>query len=477
MNPAKNKNLTGTPPRNIAMKIKSASNLSWSVSAVILSFACLTAFAQDYRILHHFTGGSNDGSGPLGSLIQSGSTLYGMTRVGGSYDNGTIFKINTEGTGFQLLRSFVSASSDGQRPYGSLLLSGSSLFGMAAAENTTYGGTLFQIDTNGTGFQVLHRFGGPRSDGRWPYDSLIQSGPTLYGMTVAGGRFDNSGSCWGGTVFQINTNGTGYQMLHQFSGGSTDGQWSPGNLTQSGSTLYGMTYGGGSSGLGTAFKLNTDGTGFQLLHSFAGGSNDGSRTHGSLLLSGSMLYGMTYGRGTIDKGTVFTMNTNGAGFQLLHSFTGATNDGSQPLGGALVQSGSTLYGMTDGGGTSNNGVVFQIKTDGTGFQLLHSFAGGTGDGSGPVGAPFLSGSTLYGMTSQGGSNNLGVIFALDLLPTLAITPSDTNIILSWSTNFPDLVLESTDQLAGAWTPVPGVTGYSTTLPINPEANQFFRLRK
>ena len=78
------------------------------------------------------------------------------------------------------------------------------------------------------------------------------------------------------------------------------------------------------------------------------------------------------------------------------------------------------------------------------------------------------------MTLQGGSNNLGVIFALDLLPKVAISLDDTNVNLSWSTNFPDYILESANPLGATWTQAPGITGCSATLPLT-SGNQFFRL--
>jgi uncharacterized repeat protein (TIGR03803 family) len=70
-------------------------------------------------------------------------------------------------------------------------------------------------------------------------------------------------------------------------------------------------------------------------------------------------------------------------------------------------------GMTSEGGS--NGVVFQIRTDGTGFQVLHRFAGS--DGGKPVGSLILFGATLYGMTMNGGNHGNGVVFALDLPST------------------------------------------------------------
>jgi len=449
------------------------------VAVAILSFACLTAIAQDYRVLHNFAGGANDGAKADGSLILSGSTLYGMTWQGGSNNLGTVFRMNADGTNFQLLHSFVSASTDGQKPIGSLILSGSTLYGMTACENTSYGGTVFQIQTDGSRFSVLHGFS--RSEGKWPYGDLVQSGGMLYGLTPYGGSDTGSGWVGNGTVFQTDTNGTGFQVLHTFAGSPGDGGSPHGSLIQSGSILYGMTVVGGSNDNGTIFKINTENTNYQILHTFTGGTNDGSGpTMNRLVLSGSTFYAETSGGGSNTNGTVFRMNTNGNDFALLHSFTGT--DGQLPEGGVIL-SGSTLYGMALAGGTgwngslnSGNGVIYQIGTNGTGFQLLHKFAGGANDGAKPNGSLLLSGSTLYGMTGSGGSHNLGVIFALDLFPKLAVTLSGTNLNLAWSTNYPDFVLEGADQLDGTWTSIPGVTGYSATLPVGAES-QFFRLRK
>jgi uncharacterized repeat protein (TIGR03803 family) len=86
------------------------------------------------------------------------------------------------------------------------------------------------------------------------------SGSSLYGTTPNGGRNG------GGTIFKLNTDRTDYRVLHHFDRPltSSDG-WSPhGGLLLSGATLYGTTEQGGS-GQGTVFKLNTDGTGFSTL--------------------------------------------------------------------------------------------------------------------------------------------------------------------------------------------------------------------
>jgi uncharacterized repeat protein (TIGR03803 family) len=121
---------------------------------------------------------------------------------------------------------------------------------------------------------------------------------------------------------------------------------------------------------------------------------------------------MTLLGGDKNSGTVFKMNTDGTGFSLLHEFAGGGSDGANPYYGSLTLSGSTLYGMTYAGGDKNSGTVFKMNTDGTGFSLLHEFAGGVHDGRSPYGSLTLDGATLYGMTLYGGSSDLGTVFSI-----------------------------------------------------------------
>ena len=106
---------------------------------------------------------------------------------------------------------------------------------------------------------------------------------------------------------------------------------------------------GGDSDSGTIFKIGTNGTAYTLLHEFIGGADDGKNPWGSLIISGSILYGMTYIGGDSDGGTIFKIESSGIGFSLLHEFAGGADDGYKPAG-SLIISGTTLYGMTDSGG-------------------------------------------------------------------------------------------------------------------------------
>jgi len=372
----------------------------------IFAIAPQTAFG--ITLLHEFAGGANDGPNPFGSLTLSGSTLYGMLTYGGDNNTGVVFEVNTDGTGYNLLHEFMGGADDGSGPQGSPTLSGSTLYGVTRGGGDNNTGVVFEVNADGSGFGLLKEFSSGSEDGYYPQGSPTLSGSTLYGMTSVSRDYH------GGMVFKMNTDGTGYDPLHEFSGGANDGYYPYyGSLILSGSTLYGMTYSGGDNDRGVVFKINTDGTGFGLLHEF-GGTGDGGNPRGSLTLSGSTLYGMTENGGDYGDGVVFKVNTNGTGYDLLHEFGGGPNDGDSPWG-SLTLSGSTLYGMTQDGGGDNIGVVFKVNTDGTGYDHLHEFDLDINDGNTPYGSLTLSGSTLYGMTLHGGDHGGGVVFALDLI--------------------------------------------------------------
>ena len=176
-------------------------------------------------------------------------------------------------------------------------------------------------------------------------------------------------------------------------------------------------------------------------------------------------------------GTVFKLNTDGSGFTTLHNFTGGS-DGAFPEG-SLILSGSTLYGTTLSRGVSGYGTVFSLNTDGSGFMTLHAFTGGT-DGSGPQAKLILSGNTLYGTASRGGLSGNGTVFSISLLPQLTISATGPNLVLSWPSNFSGFVLQASTNLASsAWiTNLPPpvlVNGQNTVTDPISGTQQFFRL--
>ena len=373
--------------------------------------------------------------------------LYGTASQGGTTGRGTIFKINTDGTGFSVLYTFTlsdpdtGTNGDGAFPLSGLLLAGNTLYGTTSSGGSAANGTVFKIDLNGNNFATLHSFStsnpdtGANSDGASPWAGLILSGTTLYRAASRGG---DSGS---GTVFKLGTDGGGFTKLHSFTGldattlTNSDGAFPLGGLALSGNTLYGTAYRGGSFATGTVYKVDTDGANFAVLQHSDGGPRS------SLVIAGDTLYGTTESGGSLGNGTVFKLNINGTGFTNLQVFS---ESAASPWAGVTL-SGNILYGTTLQGGSLGQGSVFQLNTDGSGFINLHDFSEGS-DGAKPQAALLLSGGNLYGTASEGGTDGDGTVFALSLTSSaaqnLAIALSGGNVIITWPTNVTGLTLQS-----------------------------------
>lgn len=376
------------------------------------------AFGQ-ISILHSFAGGAADGAGPRG-LIRDGSVLYGTTYVGG-LDGGTIYRLNTDGTDFRLLHSFTgSPFGTGQNPVGNLALSGTTLYGTTAIPR----GTVYKIETDGSDFSTLHAFPFPAPLGQPTGigSGVVISGDVLYGTTQFGGSNSDPSSSHGGTVFRLRTDGTGFGEVHGFGVNLSEGHNpAPVGLTMSssGQAIYGMTYEGGLEDQGTIFRVNADGSDFATLHHFTGWLQtdpiDGSGPYNTeLQLVGDRLYGVTWhggdpGSTTYNQGVIFAIDTDGSDFQILHSFGGGM-DGRFPQG-TLAIHGSTLFGTTTQGGSHDLGTIYQIGLDGSGYSVIHSFTGGPLDGATPwSGGLVVEGDELYGTTIEGGAHGLGVVY-------------------------------------------------------------------
>lgn len=422
--------------------MKAAKSVALALVLFLVVLVVPSRAGNPIHILRSFSGGDNDGSKPYGSLVLSGSTLYGMTQAGGGsgcYGSGcgTIFSMNMDGSNYRILHTFARGEGDGYDPLGSLVLSGSTLYGMTS-DGGYGGGIIFSIKIDGTNYRILHTFDDTKREGYSPFGSLILSGSTLYGMTSYG----DSGS----TIFSIGTDGSNFRVLHWLVGGYGDGAWPQGDLVLSGSTLYGMTMNGGSSGCdgdgcGTIFSIDTEGSNYRILHSFYSDKGDGIIPLGSLTLSDSTFYGMTAsgggGSGCDDVmcGTIFSIDTDGSNYRILHSFSYGGSDGFSPYG-SLTLLGSTLYGMTQYGGSGCKddgcGTIFSIDTTGSNYQILHSFSGNESDGGWPSGSLISSESILYGMTGGGGSAGKGTIFSFStgIVYTLTVTKSGSGTVIS-----------------------------------------------
>ncbi len=227
-------------------------------------------------VIHSFYSNvAGEGLAPFVDLVMdSKGALYGMTSGGGADGLGTVFKLTPPARGQTtwseaVIYSFGEAgSNDGAYPYTGLIMDSSgALYGTTPAGGGSLNeGTVFKLTPPGRGQAawtetVLHSFdfeAGISNDGAAPYARLaMDSTGALYGTTAAGGGLSNLG-----TVFTLTPPPRGQTdwteaVLYSF-GATPDGEhpvMSTGLVRDSSGALYGTTLEGGTSGLGTVFKL------------------------------------------------------------------------------------------------------------------------------------------------------------------------------------------------------------------------------
>ncbi len=231
---------------------------------------------------------------------------------------------------------------------------------------------------------------------------LFSQTPQLWGIA------DALGSNPGSVLFKINADGTGYTGVYTISGLS--GGSPSGSLIEAGDgLLYGMCEDGGANNFGVIFSYDPVSSVYTKLYDFAGAN--GGKPYGSLLqFDCENLYGMTQSGGAYGKGVVFSFNF------LTHVYTKhfdfINSKGIFPAGNLMKAVNGLLYGMTNGGGANNYGVLFSFDPALNSYTKLIDFNGANGQ------APFGSiiqadDGKLYGMTYYGGANNLGVLFSFD----------------------------------------------------------------
>lgn len=341
---------------------------------------------------------------PIGSLVEgTNGVLYGASEEGGQFGVGTVFRLNKDGSQFAVIKSFEGTNGDGSSPWaGIYLASNGFLYGTTHGGGISNAGTIFRIDQAGSNYAVIKNFSGATNDAAGPAGTLMQaSDGRLYGTTASGGAYNL------GTVFSIYPDGSGFTVLKSFAGGAGDGANPGSTLTQgTNDQLFGTTYSGGTSNLGTVFTIDLDGNNSRVLHSFSGGVIDGSRPARSLLLAeNGLLYGATAQGGSSNVGTLYQIGQDGGGYSLITSFTGGNPTGY--IGAGLVYlmqaTNGFIYGTTENAGSYTNGTLFRFSPDGSGYTILKQFGSTASDGAEPMGTLLqASDGALYGVARSGG---------------------------------------------------------------------------
>jgi len=299
--------------------------------------------------------GSN-GRYPLAGLIAGvNGNLYGTTREGGASDLGTVFKLDPATGTLTTLASFDGAN--GKRPYAGLIADpDGNLFGTTHQGGANNYGTVFKLDPATGALATLASFDGANSSNPLA-DLMFDAAGNLYGTTQYGGTSDL------GTVFKLDP-ATGVLVTLVSFDGSNGRNPGAGLIADAAGKLYGTTHQGGESGYGTVFQLDPATGVLVTLVSFDG-TKGSYPTAGLIADAAGNLYGTTYRVGMSGSGTVFQVNPITGILTTLASFNGA--NGRYPDAGLIADAAGNLYGTTYQGGTNNRGTVFKL-TD-TGFVV------------------------------------------------------------------------------------------------------------
>ena len=394
--------------------------------------------------IYSFTGGI-DGGQPVGGLIQGADgNLYGTTAYGGSYGDGTVFRVASDGTFTNLLQF---DGYNGANPSAALTTGADgNLYGTTQNGGQGGAGTIFSLGLPG-GLQITTQ----------PADQTVFSGATAVFSVVTlggepmtfrwaingtnltdGGNISGSGS----RVLTVSnaspTNVAYYSVTIHNSSGTvfSDSAFlevvvappiitsQPTNQTVSpGATATFSVAAIGSQPLTYQWRisptnLNLGGgiLGFNPVNLVDGGNISGSTT-GTLTIANAIeanngVYSVVVSNPVTSVTSAFVslnvipVSAPGTQLATLHSFLGGM-DGSKPSALTLGTDGN-IYGTTEFGGANHAGSVFMITTSGVVTNLV-SFDGTT-TGFGPMGG-LAQGpdGNFYGTTQFGGTNDSGKV--------------------------------------------------------------------
>ena len=249
---------------------------------------------------------------------------------------------------------------------------------------------------------------------------------TFYGVTFDGGDVACVRGC--GTIFQMDSLGNTFAVLHAFTG--ADGEGPTSIMAAADGNLWGTTFTGGANDCGTLFKMSPAGD-FAPVHSFD--SLEGCNPWGAPAQADD---GNLYG--------IVSSQANGGGglYRVVFPSTVTPLVGFDPAllrfsRSALIQASDGNLDRTAPGDSGGGlGALFRSTTAGS-VSIVHSFTGGTADGSSPFGAPFeASDGALYGTTRAGGTNGDGIMYRFGLPPSGRLTVrTRSSAAIRWRSSF------------------------------------------
>jgi uncharacterized repeat protein (TIGR03803 family) len=322
--------------------------------------------------------------------------LYGTCYNGGTSNWGAIFQADLDGSNLQTVYSFLNP--EGAMPWGKIAQAANGkIYGVTFLGGCIDSCTLYEYDPiAGTCIDVHDFFCNTPVISEPSQGGLIYlSDGNLYGLEQAG------------LIYKFNPNTHVYTLLQQTAGAGYYG----GLMQASDGALYGCSYSGGANNQGFIFRFDLTTLTYSNIYSFDGAH--GGHSYYGYLIQGTdgKLYGTTFDGGANNYGVVFSYDLTSNVYSDLHDFE--LNYGATPYSGVMQATNGILYGMTNSGGTNNQGVIFSYDITTNQYSVLQNFDGT--NGANPYGTLTQSSTgKLFGTTYVGGTNSNGVAFSYDI---------------------------------------------------------------
>ncbi len=280
-------------------------------------------------------------------------------------------------------------------------------WGMTNTGSVSDFGAIFKTDTSGSNLTMEYKFLCTTPGDSALGDLVLAPDGNYYGLCSAGQALED------GILFQYNPTTSTYTRMFDFTGAGNGANPFGSLIVASNGNLYGVTARGGVNGLGVLFEYSPAGNTSVKEYDFSG-SADGASPRGSLVqTSTGKIYGMASQGGIHNAGVIFEYDPISSLLTKKIDFD-TTTTGACPYGALTQATNGKLYGMTSAGGSNNLGVLFKYDTATAALTKLLDF-NGTVNGATPYGSLIqTSTGELYGMTSSGGANSAGLIFEYNI---------------------------------------------------------------
>lgn len=359
---------------------------------------------ENYTILHELKY-TNPGAQPdNSSLCEVKGTLYGTTGDGGEFENGVLYAYHIATETYTKLHDFEKVTS-GRSPYSNVILAkNGKLYG-----TTLYGGlydlgTLFEYDIASKTLTKKLDFDGVTM-GQNLYANVIQgSDGKLYGLTNRGGTYGQ------GVLFSYDYTTESFSTLFNFDGDNTG--VAPTILVEvAEGTLYGTTSGGGADKSGTLFKYSIDSNTFEKKFDFARASTGGSPSLSLTIGTNGNLYGLTRDGGVNNRGVIYEYNIALESYTKKFDLT--LENGNTPTGKLIEVGNNKFMGLTNLGGSNNDGVIFEFDIQTNTYTKKFDFELSSA-GKNPKGSFVMaSNGKLYATAEKGGYGLSGTLYQYD----------------------------------------------------------------